>query len=420
MNVSHKKRIVKQCLAKVPTVDLLARVIWVHLLQLSYLASFGRSKVVVNRIIFECFKGKSINDSPLAIYKKLAETEGNYEFVWVVQDEGKILPVEISEDNRTSVVVYGSKEYYEAYASSGYWITNCRIPFRVVKKSSQTYVQCWHGTPLKKMAHDITVGNNVNTSLAGLKFAYRLEASKFDFFISPSEYASKCFCSSFNMRWEKILESGYPRNDDLIKFKNDIDFRNKVKKDLGINTDYAVVLYAPTWRDNQFSKESDSHVLDNPMDNIQFTSGFSNTIFLYRGHYFAKPETEMDNFIDVSNFDNLNALLLITDILVTDYSSLFFDFMNLGRKIVFYMPDLEEYIGITRGLYLNPETDLPGPVVKNLDQLYSELRNEIFDKEKFLKINSKYNPYEDGESALRVIRSIGLGRSRDQSSKLLK
>lgn len=413
----HKKNKIKHVLSKFPALELFVKRTWVPLLSNQYAKNYSSEEIINNQVVFECFKGKFINDSPLSIYKELKKQASHFQFIWVVRDYRWIIDnlddpeiLEVCLDKNTNIVKYGSEAYLKAYATSKYWVTNCRIPYRISKKQGQVFIQCWHGTPLKKMAHDIKVGTNVKTSLDGLKFTYDHEVKRLDYFISPSKYASECFCSSFNMAPSKILELGYPRNDKLIINKNNIQLTENIKRRLGIDNSKKIILYAPTWRDDKVCSVNGNHILTNPLDSEGFLSKFENTVFLYRGHYFTKPENEMIDFIDVSNVNDINDLFLISDMLITDYSSLFFDYANLERPIYFYMPDLEEYRDKTRGFYLDVHTELPGPIAKNPDELAEFILDNDFDYSIFELFNDKYNTYEDGNSAMRVIKELGINK----------
>ena len=205
-----------------------------------------------------------------------------------------------------------------------------------------------------------------------------------------------------------MLLPGYPRNDTLVRFKDNQAYISEVKQKLGLDSTKRVVLYAPTWRDNQFNIKTGKHVLKNILDEDLFTRDFEDTIFLYRGHYFTRPESGMNNFIDVSDYSNLNDLFLVADVLITDYSSLFFDFLILEKQVVFYMPDLIEYANQTRGFYLDVTTELPYLIAEDLEELKKQLNEKIINIDKTVNFNRQYNPYEDGFSSLRVIKEVGI------------
>jgi len=398
---------IKQFLSRYDYIDFLVKLVWVKVQKYCFYLKYSGTKVNEKQILFESFQGKFINDSPRAIYEKFIELKVDIEPVWVVKNvDQKVLLEGLSKYLGTKFVEYGSKEYVEAYVTSACWIVNCRTPVNIFKKKGQQLIQCWHGTPLKKMGHDIIRGNNSTTSLKGMKFVYSIEESKVDYFVSPSKYATDCFCSSFRMNSRKVLEIGYPRNDELVKFKKQNDYITDIKRKLGIELDKQVILYAPTYRDNQYCQERESHTLQNPLESEEFLSALSNCVFLYRGHYFTKPESKMDSFIDLSDHNNLNELLLVSDLLITDYSSIFFDFLILEREIIFYMPDIDEYANDSRGFYLNIEESLPGDITRSIPELLDSITSNISNEGRIVNFNSIFNPHEDGSSALRLIKSL--------------
>lgn len=129
-----------------------------------------------------------------------------------------------------------------------------------MKRKGQKYIQCWHGTPLKRLGLDVKANAYATSSLKGMYYSYLADSKRYDHFISPSAYASERFCSSFGIDSSKIIEQGYPRNDALAKDAENISKLNSIKKSLGIEAGKKIILYAPTWRDNQYSKETGSFI----------------------------------------------------------------------------------------------------------------------------------------------------------------
>ena len=394
---------IKHKLSSNELLDLISKFVVVNLAQMLFRLKFQRTKVNTDKVIFECFQGRNVSDSPFAIYNELHNSRKDLTFVWVLNSVHHELYNELKGKTNTKVVIYGTKEYDYEYATAGYWVVNCRLPFRFVKKKEQKYIQCWHGTPLKKLGLDVEVGTYSTTSMAGMRFSYGVDSSRYDYFLSPSEYASKRFCSSFNIPNEKIVELGYPRNDALTV---DADNTNKIceiKKRLNIPTEKKVVLYAPTWRDMQYSKTKQNYYFDNPLEDKEFIDQFDDSfVFLFRGHYFTESSKESKRFIDVSSYNDVNDLYLISDALITDYSSVFFDYALLNRPIYFYMYDREHYENEARGFYLNIESDLPGEIVSEVDGLVGRLKTMKKHTE-YKEFNRIYNPFEDGKSSKRVI-----------------
>ncbi len=400
------KMLVKQFLSRTGALDLYVKQLYIHLTVYIYKLKHIGIATQSNQFVFESFQGKSASDSPYALYLELKKVKPDAKFIWVFDNLKHSDCSKLSQESNTVCVKRGSKDYFNAYASSEYWIVNCRLPYRLLPRKTQTLLQCWHGTPLKKLGLDIQVENHPTSSLKAMHFAYHWEGKRCKYFLSPSAYASQCFITSFGLDKSKVLELGYPRNDDLVNYKDDKSYQNQIKDSLGIEQNKKVILYAPTFRDDDFI--AGKHVAVNQLDNEKFKKHFGSDVqFLFRGHYFAQVEQPKDGFfINVSDYPSINDLLLISDEVITDYSSLFFDYLVLERPLYFYMYDKDKYLNHLRGTYLNVETDMPGPVVERQDdlvQLLTEPEKSLVQRKQF---NQIYNPHENGRSAQRVIQTI--------------
>jgi CDP-glycerol glycerophosphotransferase (TagB/SpsB family) len=405
---------VKRILDKLPFFGYIFKITYINLYKTIFWCKYNRQDIVEEAFLFECFKGKMVNDSPFAIYQHLLINFPLAKFTWVLSSFTNPMYLILKENKNTNVVIYGTDEYFKAYARSKYWIVNCRIPYRVVKKTGQVFVQCWHGTPLKKLGFDIEMDDNPKVSRSSLRYAYSIDARRIDYFISPSPYASKCFISGFGLNKEQVLELGYPRNDALLQNPPDLDLIKKLKRSLNIVADATVILYAPTWRDNSFCNERQSHILHNPLEDEGFLSKFSDdVVFLYRGHYFTDLQNESSRFIDVTNYNNINDLLLISDLLITDYSSVFFDYSLLNKPILFFMYDRNEYESKIRGMYLDLDDALPGKISSLLSTLAYDIFSALKTTTDLSDFNEMYNPHEDGFSTQRVINAVIKKRNID-------
>ena len=192
--------------------------------------------------------------------------------------------------------------------------------------------------------------------------------------------------------------------------KSDI---NKIKKELSIPKNKKVILYAPTWRDDQhtsgvgytYKTEADFSYLKDKLE--------EEYIILFRAHYFVANSFDFSkyaNFVyDVSKVDDINDLYIISDVLITDYSSVFFDYANLKRPLIFFMYDLEYYEKDLRGFYIDLD-ELPGDIVKEEKDIVNILKNiEKYNQKhstKYSKFNKKYNYLEDGKASSRVIERV--------------
>ena len=342
------------------------------------------------------------------------EKYNDYQFIWAFKNVKK--HKKIAKNPRTKIVKYDSKKYYKYYAEAKYWITNSRLPESIKKKNGQVYVQCWHGTPLKKLGYDIE--NRYTYRLGStrkIRKQYKNDAKRYTYMLSPSKFASEKFTSAFNLKKlhknNIIIEEGYPRNDFLSNY-NEEDVK-RIKEKLNIPLDKKIILYAPTWRDNQHQLGK-GYVLDLKLDLNNLKKEFGNEyVVLMRLHYLIANNLNLsgleDFAYDVSKYDDVNDLYIISNILITDYSSVFFDFANLKRPIIFYMYDIQEYKSSLRDFYIDLK-ELPGPIVENEDGLIRAIKeikqNNQKYKNKYKKFNDKYNYLDDGNASKRVVNKI--------------
>ena len=380
-----------------------------------YKLSTSRVKIDEKLIILACFNGKSYCDSPKALYKYMLSDSNysEYKYVWAFEnvDKHKFL-----EDNKnTKVINIKSKEFIKTLGKAKYWIFNYKIKDYIFPKKDQVFLQCWHGTPLKRLGCDLEHFDNAMNSISEIRKRYHLEASKFSYFISPSKFASEKFISTWDLKKinkENImLEKGYPRNDFLINY-TDEDL-HRIKENLNLlNTNKKIILYAPTYRDNQHSTEI-GYTYKTEVDFNKLREELKNNyIILFRAHWLVAEKFNFEEYkdfiINVSDYDDINELYVISDILITDYSSVFFDYANLRRPIIFYMYDLEEYRDKMRGFYLNLG-ELPGSIIKEEEGLIKEIKNITNNfkyDEKYKKFNERFNYLDDGKASKRIIKEI--------------
>lgn len=370
------------------------------------------------KVIFCTFSGRGYSDSPRAIYEYMLRSEKyqDYSFVWIFQKPERFRFLE--ENPRTTLVQWATVPYEKAMASAGYWIFNYRVSDHIWPKEDQVYVECWHGTPLKRLGWDLTAGGNVMNSIAEIRQKYDLDSAKFKYLLSPSPYCTEKFTSAWNLaaqgKADTILEQGYPRNDALTNATEaDIE---RVKRTLHITPEEIggkkVILYAPTWRDNQHDSATGySYTLGVDFDRLRQALG-EEYIILFRAHYLVASQFDFaayEGFVwDVSSYPDINDLYLAADLLITDYSSVFFDYAILRRPVLFYMYDLAAYRDDIRGFYISLD-ELPGPVVETEDELIeaipAQLSTRAWDAryDAFLR---RFAPFDDGEASRRVVEII--------------
>lgn len=365
-------------------------------------------------ILFEAFGGRNYTCSPKAIYEKMLSMPQfkNFKFVWAFLDTDIH---DVKEDKRTTIVKSKSKEYYKYCSIAKYWIVNSIMEESLTKKKGQVYVQCWHGTPIKKLRCDIEVDGSVLNTIKEIRKRNDIDAKRFDYFISPSKYCTEKFISAFNLKKLNkeniIIEKGYPRNDFLFnKTQKDITL---IKEKLKIPINKKVIFYLPTFRDNQHTSGIGyTYELQIDFDRLRKAIG-DEYVVLFSPHYFIANSIDLSKYegfvINVARYDEINELYLVSDIIMTDYSSVFFDFANLKRPIVFYMYDYDLYQSRLRDFYISL-VELPGPITRTQEELEKCIINieTEFPKyeRKYEDFNKKYNYLDDGNASERVIKEI--------------
>lgn len=362
-------------------------------------------------VYFRTFSGRGYSDSPKAMYEYMltAPEYRDFRFVWCFKEPEKFA---FLKNDRTELVKFRTKADNKALRKAKYWITNYRMLNYQYPRKGQIYVQCWHGTPLKRLGYDLESSDNVMNSMAEIREKYRSDAKKFTYIISPSPFCTEKFASAWNLvktgQMHKIIEEGYPRNDRLINTTP--AEREELRKSLGVEGK-KVILYAPTWRDNQHtSGEGYTYKTEVDFDKLQRELG-DEYVILFRAHYLVANSFDFAKYRgfvqDVSSYSDINELYIAADILITDYSSVFFDYANLRKPVIFYMYDLEEYANNLRGFYISLD-ELPGPIVRDEDALIKEVRKTDGWKpdEKYEQFCEKYNPKDDGHASERVLAKI--------------
>ncbi|MFI6852541.1 CDP-glycerol glycerophosphotransferase family protein [Streptomyces sp. NPDC050416] len=354
--------------------------------------------------VFAAYWNRGVACNPAAIAAKLAELAPQIHPVWVVTEENAaLLPP------GTDHVVPGTRRYWEVLATAKYLVNNVNFPNAVVKRPDAIHLQTHHGTPLKRMGLDQMA---YPAAAQGLDFQALLERiDKWDFSVSANSHTTRMWERAYPSHYVS-LDHGYPRND--VYYTAGAEDIRRVRDRLGIAPGRRAVLYAPTHRDYEagWTPRLDLAALADRLGD--------GTVLLVRGHYFyggaASPLTNLrraGRIIDVSSYDPVEELCLAADALVTDYSSIMFDYANLDRPIVIHADDWETY-RTTRGVYFDLMAEAPGPVARTQEELTEILATEAWRDEGAAKARAvfrrRFCEYDDGRAAERVVRRVFLGQ----------
>lgn len=355
-------------------------------------------------VVFESNLGRSYGDSPRAIYRELIRTHPELKPVWA---SAVAIP---DASKRTMVVKRLSWMYFWQLSRAGYWVNNQSFPHYVARRRSQVFVQTWHGTPLKRMLNDVE-------DFAGRDPGYRDRATRasaqWSVLTSPNPHTTAAMASAFGHK-ARVLEVGYPRND--IFYQDDAaELAARVRRQLGVADGKRIVLFAPTFRDAAM----DGQHRVTPTEAIEFDAFAErfghDAVLAVRRHVLDEARARIpahlrENIVDATAIPDVQELMLATDVLVTDYSSLYVDFLNLRRPCIFFAPDLEEYRDELRGFYLDYGKDLPGPVTTTSDACLDAVASALADGElaeyDLAAFAALYCPHDDGHAAQRVVADV--------------
>ncbi|MFE5028797.1 CDP-glycerol:glycerophosphate glycerophosphotransferase [Streptomyces sp. NPDC056656] len=355
--------------------------------------------------VFSAYWDRGVACNPGAIAAKLAELAPRVHQVWVVRAaDAPLLPP------GTDHVVPGSRRYWEVLARAKYFVNNVNFANAVVKRPEAVHVMTHHGTPLKRMGLDQI---EYPTASKGLNFRQLLaRVDKWDYSVTSNSHSTRIWERAYPTHYVP-LEYGYPRND-VFYSATAADIR-AVRDRLGIAPGRRAVLYAPTHRDYEgsWTPRLDLATLADRLGD--------DTVLLVRGHYFydgaGSPLADLrrsGRVIDVSTYDPVEDLCLAADALVTDYSSIMFDYANLDRPIVIYADDWEMYAK-TRGVYFDLIAEAPGPVARTQDELTDILASGAWRDEASGKARAAFRrrfcEFDDGRAAERIVRRVFLGES---------
>ncbi|MGW6910413.1 CDP-glycerol glycerophosphotransferase family protein [Streptomyces sp. NPDC054940] len=364
-----------------------------------------------NLAVFAAYWNRGVACNPAAIAAKLTELAPQIHPVWVVTPENApLLPP------HTDHVLPGTRRYREVLARAKYLVNNVNYPNAIVKRPDAIHLQTHHGTPLKRMGVDQM---EFPAAAKGLDFqALLARIDKWDYSVSANSHSTRMWERAYPARFVS-LDYGYPRND-VYYTATAADIR-AVRDRLGIPPTHRAILYAPTHRDYEagWTPRLDLAGLADRLG--------EDTVLLVRGHYFydgtasplSGPLTALrraGRIIDVSAYDPVEDLALAADALVTDYSSIMFDYANLDRPIVIHADDWETYRS-TRGVYFDLMAEPPGQVARTQRELTEILTTEAWHDEGATKARAAFRrrfcEYDDGRAAERVVRRVFLGESEE-------
>ena len=352
------------------------------------------------RIVYHSFAGR-YSDNPRAIHERLVDRPG-LEHVWLADPaHAAAFPAD------TKTVDPADPGVPELLASADLLVANTHTELDWEKRPGTTYLQTWHGTPLKRIHHDVLWAPE------GRLVRLDRDIALWDVLLSPNAASTPRLAGAFGYRG-RLAETGYPRNDALTGPGAEA-VRDRTRAAMGLTSQQTAVLYAPTWRDQEVFGGSGPLAL--PLDVAALRAALpDDVVVLVRAHNMVTgrlASEPLPGVLDVSYHPDIRDLYLAADALVTDYSSVMFDFAITGKPIVLSAPDLEAFAGTLRGFYFDLGPVAPGPLTTSLEELAGALGDlpgvAAGHADAYTAFRSTFCSLEDGHATDRVLELLGLG-----------
>lgn len=352
--------------------------------------------VLKNVCVLESFWGREFSDNPKAIYDYMVNERPNMKYIIPMQNT--LEHIEYRSEN-TEIVKRNSWRYMYYLARGKYFFNNVNFPDYYRKRTEAIEVQTMHGTPLKRLGLD-----NPGEIPDHLIKQFIEKCKRWDYLTIPSDYVGEIAKSAYRFEGT-LLKTGYPRNDSLFEINDSV--RKDIFEKYGLPSDKKVILYAPTWRvQGKFSMPMD-------LKKMQEILG-DEYIVIIKLHHYMIPNFSLD---EVKGFayrfgrgSIISDFYKIADMLITDYSSVMFDYAILQRPMLFFTYDYDNYKDNLRGMYFDFKEDAPGPLVENTDDLIEEILH-IDDysekyKEQIEHFTKKFIQYDTGNASKELIERV--------------
>ena len=338
-------------------------------------------------IVFASYGGKKFNDSPKAIYEAMVNDPrfSDYKLVWAFNHPDCYhLP-------KGEIIKIDTLKYYKKLIQARVWITNSSMKRGLDINGLHTLeINTWHGSAIKKMGADIATGNTAFKIKSRKKRGGK--TSNYLLWLAQGKHDVKVFSQAYHLSNERLRVIGLPRNDDLAK--SDKDLQSILKQKMGIPAYKYVILYAPTFR--EYEKDFGGNCMLTPPITIEKWRKVlgDKFVLLFRAHYEVVNALDIkdNDFVkDVSNYENLNELMLASDMLISDYSSIFFDYSIMGKPMLCFAYDYERYAK-ERGLYFDIREELDSMYLDNEDNLLKRIlfMKDEYQSETTLNFRDKY------------------------------
>ncbi|CAM4373663.1 bifunctional glycosyltransferase/CDP-glycerol:glycerophosphate glycerophosphotransferase [Weissella hellenica] len=359
--------------------------------------------VLNNVVMWSAYWGRDnkFGGNPLALFNFVSENYPELQNVIVVQNKLR----SFTEFKNAKVISFGTKEYWYYQARAKYFINDVNWTDRNRnKRPEQVEMETMHGTPLKAMGFDV-LDEWKDTSY----YSYLRRFNNYDYLVVPSEFVSNYAQHAFQVH-PKILKTGYPRNDVFFKKYSDHE-KKEMKQKYNLPVNKKIILYAPTWRNQDQKIPTNINKLFNIKN--MYDSLNDDTIIVVKNHNFEKltgiDKKYQSKIILADETASIESLYIISDAVITDYSSVMFDYALLNKPMIFWAFDYEEYVK-NRGINFDLKADAPGPFVQDEKDLinwvnkFDQISSQYSDK--IIAFKDKFGQYDVGTASRQIAEII--------------
>lgn len=353
------------------------------------------------KIVFDSFSGKQISCNPYYIYKYMKEHSLDAKYVWVIKAGSNII-----KENNTKYIKYNTLSYILNLITAKVVIYNDSFPLHIPTRKNQILINTWHGggaykkIGLQENGHKTDIIRNIQK---------KVEAKSITYFLSSSSKFTEVMSSSNLVPIQKYLPYGMPRNDIFFDMVTKKSINIKVRNTLNLDKNDYLILYAPTFRGTTCNPKFDLQLNVRELKNTCFEKYGKRTIVAFRGHHtFKKGNIDCNNDfdLDLSDYPDMQELLVTADMLITDYSSSMWDFSFTHKLCILFTPDIDCYLK-SRGFYTSPYT-WGFPIVKTNNELNNVIRTiDYSDYQKSIENHHKlFGSYENGQATDKIFTII--------------
>jgi CDP-glycerol glycerophosphotransferase len=361
------------------------------------------------KIVYRSFDGR-YSDNPRALHEALLARGDEVEHVWMcAPDHDGDFPA------GTATVPVDGAGAVGALESADLVVSNTHLQLDWAKRPGATYLQTWHGTPLKAIHRD------VDFNPGGIPEEVDRDIARWDLLLAQNADSAELLPRVFGYEGP-VHETGYPRND-LFNVPGAAERRDRIRADLGIPAGSTAVLYAPTWRDDDLAGEGPDFRLR--LDTERFAERLgADHVLLVRLHYTvsgALGRLDAPGVMDLSEYPDIRDLHLAADLLVTDYASAQFDFAVTGKPILYFTYDLAHYRGDMRKFYLDFEATAPGPLLTSSEEVLDAIADvdgvTARYADRYARFRDRFCAREDGHATARVLDLVLPDRATEDEAR---